>query len=218
MKSRRQKPMQKKRTNSLILSDLEISLFSKGATHIVGIDEVGRGCMAGPMVITGYVLEAGQKILDGINDSKKLSKKNRVELSPILSKDKHLTVEISANEIDENGLTAGFKKAVSKIYQMFNNETTAFLVDGNTNFSEYKNIFSVINGDATIYSIASSSIIAKVYRDRLMTECATKYPEYGFATHVGYCTKQHISAVEQYGVLPIHRKSYGPIRKLRVGS
>ncbi len=206
--------MPKRKINYLTLSELEISLFSRGVTQVVGIDEVGRGCMAGPMVITGYVLEPNQKILDGINDSKKLSKRKREELSPILSKQKHLTVEISPEEIDKKGLTTGFKKAVSEIYEMFNTQTTAFLVDGNTNFSEYKNIFSVINGDATIYSIASSSIIAKVYRDNLMAKYALEYPEYGFASHVGYCTKQHIKAVEKHGVLPIHRKSYGPIRKL----
>lgn len=199
---------------SLKLSKLEQKFLQTQYHSVVGIDEVGRGCMAGPMVVCGYKYRTKQNLIEGINDSKKISAKKRESLYAKLIKDQHYIVEITPKTIDEIGLTKAFEKAVHQIYINTNDEKTTFFVDGNGKFDRYVNIHTIISGDSSIYSIAAASIIAKVHRDNIMHKYSEKYPQYGFERHVGYCTKEHIDTVQRLGILDIHRKSYKPIAKI----
>ena len=208
--------IQKKKTNKtgLELSKLEKSFLNSKYSHVIGIDEVGRGALAGPMIVCGFVYSQDDKISQSVNDSKIVSKKKRIELHSILSKKNHYIVSISPKNIDTHGLTKSFSDAVVTIYKKLMNRNSAILVDGNQRFPNFDHVFNVINGDATQYSIAAASIIAKVHRDNIMCKYSKKYPEYGFDTHVGYGTKKHMYAIQHYGVLEIHRRCYKPIQKV----
>ena len=156
-------------------------------SYICGIDEAGRGPLAGPVVAGAVILPKGKRILY-VNDSKKLSEKKRDELFDVI-KEEALSYGIgivSPERIDEINILQATYEAMH----------------------EAVNKLSVIKGDAKSLSIASASILAKVTRDRLMTEYDSLYPEYGFARHKGYGTKVHIEAIKEYGPCPIHRRTF----------
>lgn len=199
---------QKKQQPSLKLSSLEQNFFQQGYKRIVGIDEVGRGCIAGPLVVGAFILEPESDILDGVNDSKVLSKKTRETLEPLLSQSVYKLYEISPQEIDALSLGQSFRNIIHSIFEDFFTEETIFILDGNLRFPDLKNFQSIIDGDATHYSIASASILAKVYRDNLMARFAMDHPGYGFEKHVGYATKSHINAIKTLGYCDIHRRSF----------
>lgn len=211
-----------------MLIDLERELFNKGIRHIAGVDEVGRGPLAGPMVIGAVILDIGkilsgnydvsfEKLYEKINDSKKVTEKNRIELAKFIKENclAFSIIEISHTELDLTGISKSTQKA---FFESIKNLkvlpqhifTDAFPIKS---ISKEKQT-NIIKGDSRSISIAAASIIAKVYRDDLMTRYAEQYPEYGFEKHKGYGTKLHKEAIYKYGPCEIHRKSFEPIRSL----
>lgn len=200
-----------KRTRKLPNNNLELELLSQGYNKIVGIDEVGRGCFAGPVYVCGYVYRIDSKVLDGVNDSKLISAKKRLRFYQELTKDDFVVKSLSAKDIDTTGIGMAVTNLIQDIVKGFDDKTF-FLIDGlfKENFS--KNSKQVTKGDSTHYSISCASIIAKVQRDEYMQTIASKYPEYGFEKNVGYGTAIHRHAIEKYGITPIHRKSFKPMK------
>lgn len=183
---------------------------------IVGVDEAGRGPLAGSVVAAAVKLKKYSEELQEINDSKKLSEKKREKLFDIIMENFEVGIGVAnSNEIDEiNILNATFlamRRALEDLKNKvkINEESTLILVDGNFKIKEYNGKQeAVIKGDAKSLSIAAASIIAKVTRDRMLVEEDKNYPEYGFAKHKGYGTKAHREALLKYGACPIHRKSF----------
>ena len=177
-------------------------------TRVVGIDEVGRGCLAGPLVVCAFAYHLEDDFVTGVNDSKKLSKKSRESKAGILSQFEHKIVQCDAEQIDQIGLAKALKDLFFELYSHFNTSETFFLIDGNHSQSFGENALKVIKGDSTYYSIAAASILAKVYRDEIMSQASILYPEYDFQNNVGYGTAKHIQAIRQHGYTQIHRKSF----------
>ena len=181
--------------------------------RVLGIDEVGRGPWAGPLVIGAVVL--GDVKIDGLDDSKKLSSKKREKLAFEIKK-KALAVAtgwVSASEIDEIGLSKALKLATQRAVSKINCEYNEIIIDGAVKLIDGDNVITMPKADGLIPCVSAASIVAKVARDMYMCKLAEKYPEYGFEKHVGYGTKLHREAIEKYGVLPTHRKSFAPIKK-----
>ncbi|MBR1600221.1 MAG: ribonuclease HII [Alphaproteobacteria bacterium] len=192
--------------------------------NVCGVDEAGRGPWVGPVVAGAVIFlnrNINSELLNSINDSKKLSAKKRENMYDLLLAEEqagHITYgigEASAAEIDElNILQATFlamKRAVQKLKIL----PSHALIDGNRLPADFCCPCSChIGGDALSYSIAAASILAKVYRDNLLKKLALEYPEYGFEKNAGYGTKEHIEALNKYGVTPQHRKSYRPIKEI----
>lgn len=184
--------------------------------EIIGVDEAGRGPLAGSVVAAAVKLKRYSEELQEINDSKKLSEKKREKLFDIIMENFEVGIGVAnSNEIDEiNILNATFlamRRALEELKKKvkINEESTLILVDGNFKIREYSGKQeAVIKGDAKSLSIAAASIIAKVTRDRMLVEEDKNYPEYGFAKHKGYGTKAHREALLKYGACPIHRKSF----------
>ena len=183
-------------------------------TRIIGIDEVGRGCWAGPVAIGAYFYDLNSEFVQGVKDSKQVSAKKRDLLFSFLKRHNHKIIYGSVEMIDKYGIGKTIEKL---ILQLVNKETdgkTLFLIDGV--FSQNFGIDSkkVIKGDSTYYSIAAASILAKVKRDQLMNKLDLEYPGYGLEKHKGYGTKLHIETLNKLGVSEIHRKSYKSISRL----
>jgi ribonuclease HII len=180
---------------------------------IVGVDEAGRGPLAGPVTVAAVVLK---KPIKGLNDSKKLSEKKRLELELLIIENalSYAVVHVSVKTIEEiNILQAsllGMQQAVEKINQPFDE----ILVDGNKCPDFDKPARAIIGGDGIITEISAASILAKNARDRLMVGLHLVYPNYGFNKHKGYGTKFHMQQLEKYGPCKHHRKTYAPIQKL----
>jgi ribonuclease HII len=171
--------------------------------EICGIDEAGRGPIAGPLVIAGCKLK---KDIDGLMDSKKLTPKKREELfEKIKENSEYHIVFIDNKKIDQFGLSAVIKEALSEIMQKIN--ANRYIFDGNSSYG-IDNLEHLIKGDSKIKEISAASILAKVSRDRFMSEMDKKYPQYNFKKHKGYITKEHIELIKKYGYCEIHRKSY----------
>jgi len=170
--------------------------------EICGIDEAGRGPIAGPLVIAGCVLF---KDIKGLNDSKKLTHKKREELYEKIINNSIYHIEIVFPEtIDKKGLSYSIKYGLKKILK--NIKAKRYLFDGNTNFG-IKKIEPIVKGDTKIKEISAASILAKVKRDRFMIDIDIEYP-YNFKKHKGYITKEHIEEIKKYGLSYMHRKSY----------
>jgi ribonuclease HII len=183
---------------------------------IIGIDEVGRGCWAGPLVAAAVGLADGRGIV-GLNDSKKLSEKMRLQLTSEIQKaTDYIGIGwVWPKEINALGLTESVRLAMKRAYNEIFCDSDEIIIDGNYNYlSHIANATAVIKADGSVESVSAASIIAKVTRDQYMKQIAEKYPEYGFEKHVGYGTKQHIAALEKYGITPIHRINYKPIQKI----
>jgi len=176
---------------------------------IAGIDEAGRGPLAGPVVAAAVILYPGAEIL-GINDSKKLSEKAREALYPeILERSMAVGIGIvSAGRIDEINILQATYEAMRKAVSQLCFQPDVLLVDAVTIPGIGIRQVPIIKGDAKSLSIGAASIIAKVTRDRMMRELDEVYPEYGFAAHKGYGTAAHIAALKEYGPCPIHRTSF----------
>lgn len=198
--------------------NLEKELWNKGFTLVCGIDEVGRGPLAGPVVAGAVIFSSDHKKIDGIRDSKLLSLKQR---NILYTKIQESCVSygvgiVSAAKIDELGITKAIQLAmqlaIKEIETKIDERIEILLIDG-ANVLEIPNYKQkrIKKGDMLHYSISAASIIAKVTRDNIMCEYARKYPEYGFEHHVGYGTKAHIEALDKYGVCDIHRKSFKPV-------
>ncbi len=178
--------------------------------YLCGIDEVGRGPLAGPVYAAAVILPPDCNILY-VNDSKKLSEKKREELYDVIMKEA-LAVGIGCNSperIDEINILQATYEAMTKAVNSLKIKPGALLIDAVhiPQLEEYKQI-SIIKGDAKSMSIAAASIVAKVTRDRIMKEYALQYPEYGFESNKGYGSADHIAAIKKYGPCPIHRRSF----------
>ncbi len=172
---------------------------------LCGIDEAGRGPLAGPLVVTGVVFD---KRVYKLGDSKKLNAKEREKLfDRIMQNTRYTIVVIDNDEIDSKGISASLAKALRLIQEAL--QADKYLFDGNTNFG-VSGIETLIKADRSVKEVMAASILAKVTRDRIMCEYDKLYPEYGFCKHKGYGTKEHIEAIKKYGLSPLHRKSFKP--------
>jgi len=202
----------------------DFELEDKYSGVIAGTDEAGRGPWVGPVVAGCAVFisrDVDEKLLENLNDSKKLSKKKREMLYDLIIKEAekgHMLIgigEASAKEIDEiNILNASFLAMKRAMQQACPMKPEMVLIDGNRTPKDFGcPVQAVIKGDAKSYSISAASILAKVYRDRLMEKMALQYPGYGFEKNAGYGTKNHIEGLKKYGVTPEHRRSYAPVKE-----
>ncbi|TAL71123.1 MAG: ribonuclease HII [Bacteroidetes bacterium] len=188
---------------------IEKQFVNKG--FIAGIDEAGRGPLAGPVVAAAVILQDKLLSKSGINDSKKLKEKEREKLFDLIRK-KSLSYSFSFidNEIiDKINILQATQVAMKKAVEKLIIKPDHLLVDGNY-FNEFGITYTtIVKGDSKSISIASASIVAKVVRDKWMVDVADKlFPEYGFAKHKGYATKEHYRAIEKYGLCPLHRRSF----------
>lgn len=198
--------------NPLYLYDLEYK-------NVIGVDEAGRGPLAGPVVAAAVILKEYTEELDEINDSKKLTEKKREKLYDIIMKNFDVAVGVSTvEEIDKlNILNADFlamRRALKDLKNLRKEKEYTVLVDGNLKIKEYiGKQLPIVKGDAKSLSIAAASIIAKVTRDRLMKDLANIYPDYSFEKHKGYGTKAHIETIKDKGAIEgVHRKVF--LRKI----
>lgn len=188
--------------------DFDKSLLNENIKHIAGIDEVGRGPLAGP-VVTACVVMPYDEMLDGVFDSKKVTKKNRERLFEEI-KQKAISYSISVvnqNIIDEINILNATKECMAQSFNTIKVKPDILLIDA-VKLNICQNEKAIIKGDETSYAIACASILAKVYRDKLMEEYAKTYPKYDFENNVGYGTKKHIEAIKNFGITPIHRLSF----------
>lgn len=181
---------------------------------IVGIDEVGRGCLAGPLVAGAVLL---RDPIEGLRDSKKLTRLQRERLSAQI-KIEALAIGlgwVSAAELDQVGLTAAVGLAMKRALAGITMPFTEIIIDGNYNFlAGHASARCIIKADDTVPSVSAASIIAKVARDAFMREAALKYPNYAFESHVGYSTSAHLEALRKHGMCELHRRSFAPVRAL----
>jgi ribonuclease HII len=188
--------------------EYEQELWGQGYHRIAGIDEVGRGCLFGDVVAAAVVLPEGL-ILEGVNDSKKLSEKKRDALYEVIMENA-LAVGIGyadAETVDRINIKQAARVAMRLALEQLEHEPDYLLVDAEKVDSPLPQL-AVIHGDALSQSIAAASIIAKVTRDRMCLHWDTDYPQYGIAIHKGYATKQHREALELYGATPLHRRTF----------
>ncbi|WP_457607433.1 ribonuclease HII [Nitratifractor sp.] len=172
---------------------------------LCGIDEAGRGPLAGPLVMAGVIL---LRRINGLHDSKALSEEKRERLfGRILERSRHHIVLFDHDAIDRDGLSLCLRRGLEEIRETLAVENVRFLFDGNSNFG-VPGIVTLVKADATVREVSAASILAKVTRDRIMIEYATLYPQYGFEKHKGYGTTEHLEAIERYGYSPIHRRSF----------
>ncbi len=188
---------------------MEQELHSRGFRFVAGVDEAGRGPLAGPVFAAAVIMEE-DKYLSDIKDSKKLSEKKREELYEYIIQNavSYAVCSVDEGVIDEiNILNATFQAMLGAV-EGLDVTPDYVLIDGNRSKGIALPHECVVKGDAKVACIAAASILAKVSRDRFICECDEKYPEYGFAKHKGYGTKVHIEAIKTLGLCPIHRKTF----------
>lgn len=195
---------------SQISLDFEHQAQAEGYKFIAGVDEVGRGCLAGAVVAAAVILDLSKPIPIGLNDSKKISAKNRIRLDEEIRANAicFAVGQIEADEIDRINILQATKKAMISAIGQLNPAADFLLIDALQLKELNQPQKAIIHGDAISASIAAASIIAKTYRDNLMAQLDQIYPEYGFAKHVGYGTKAHFEALKLYGACDLHRKSF----------
>lgn len=192
------------------LKEIDKSYFKEGYNYICGIDEAGRGPLAGPVVVAAVIMP-NDSMIEGVNDSKKVSEKKREKLYELIIEEaiSYSVGIVDQNEIDRINILNATKAGLTEAVRTLKVKPELILVDALTNIDTcgvpYK---SIIKGDAKSYSIAAASIIAKVTRDRIMREWDKVYPQYGFEKHKGYGTAAHISAIKENGLCPLHRLSF----------
>lgn len=187
----------------------EIAAMNKGFKTVCGVDEAGRGPLAGPVYAAAVILPVGTEIA-GLNDSKKLSEKKREELFDIIN-DVAISVSVgtaSEKEIDEINILNATFLAMKRAVEGLEISPDYAIIDGNRAPNLEIPTETVVKGDGKVMSVAAASIIAKVSRDRFMLKMAEQYPEYQFEKHKGYGTRLHYEMIEKYGVSPIHRRSF----------
>ena len=190
---------------------IERELLSKGYRYIVGVDEVGRGPLAGPVVCAAVVMPLDEELLiEGVDDSKKLSEKKRETLSKLIKERAiaYTIVEVSEKIIDEINILEATRLGMKQAVEGLSVPPDVVLTDGNMTIDIPFKQHSVIGGDALSYSIGAASIIAKVHRDHMMDEYAKEYPAYAFEKNKGYGTAVHIQAIKEQGLCPIHRRTF----------
>lgn len=192
----------------LKMQKFERPLYEKGIKYIAGIDEVGRGPLAGPVVTCAVILDS-ETLIEGVNDSKKVSEKKREKLFDVILENcvAYGIGMASEKVIDDINILNATKRAMMESIENLSVYPEHILIDAVRLETEVP-ITPLISGDANSISIAAASIVAKVTRDRMMREYDSIYPEYGFAQNKGYGTAAHIEAIKKYGPCPIHRRSF----------
>lgn len=193
----------------MILSERDRAFWSQDGVILAGMDEVGRGPLAGPVVVACVVMPP-EPLLEYVNDSKKVSEKRREALyERILSTCVEAqTAWVDQTVIDEINILEATRRAFNEAFSNMRTPITDVLIDALTGLSIPARQHPLIHGDALSYSIAAASIVAKVERDRYMREQDAIYPMYGFAQNKGYGTKQHMDAIREFGPCPLHRRSF----------
>jgi ribonuclease HII len=190
--------------------DFENQALAEGFRFVAGVDEVGRGCLAGAVAAAAVILDLSKPLPAGLNDSKKLSEKKRLEIDEEIRRTAvaFSIAQIEADEIDRINILQATKKAMRAAIENLDPQADFLLIDA----VQLKEINlpqkAIIKGDAISASIAAASIIAKTYRDNSMREFDKIYPQYGFAKHAGYGTKAHYEALREHGACPLHRKTF----------
>ncbi|MEF2920745.1 MAG: ribonuclease HII [Acutalibacteraceae bacterium] len=187
----------------------ENQLTEKGFNHICGVDEAGRGPLAGPVCAAAVILQPND-IIEGVNDSKKLTEKKRELLFEVI-KERAVSWSIAfaiVEEIEELNILNATMLAMKRAVEGLNIPADYAIIDGNKTPNLDIPCESIVKGDANSMSIAAASILAKVSRDRLLLDYAQQYPQYGFEKHKGYGTKLHREALKEYGACPVHRMSF----------
>ena len=192
------------------LKEIEKDLYSKGFKNICGIDEAGRGPLAGPVVVAGVIMPE-DSMIEFVNDSKKVTEKRREKLYDIIKEEaiSYSIAVIDQDVIDDINILNATKKGVTEVVDGLEVKPDLILVDAlehiDTKGIPYE---PLVKGDARCYNIAAASILAKVTRDRIMRQWDEIYPEYGFLSNKGYGTAKHIAAIKEYGLCPIHRVTF----------
>ena len=215
-KKREKEKQERERFANMLQYEKEY-LSLPGITHIVGVDEAGRGPLAGPLVIAGVILPE-DVFIAGLNDSKKLSEVKREALYPeILGKAVAVLVNVvSISNIDKENIYRATQEGMEQILRRIRVRPQVALVDAMHPHVEGIETVPIIHGDALSASIAAASVVAKVTRDRLMLQLAQVYPQYGLAQNKGYGSQLHMEAIRQFGATKIHRRSYEPIRSMNL--
>ena len=201
--------MKSQRNKNMLDYEFDKSFKNENIKVICGVDEAGRGPLAGPVVAAACILPDGL-IIEGLDDSKKLTEKKREKIFDIII-EKALDYSVASatvEEIEEINILNAAMLAMNRAIEGLSTKPDLALIDGNTSRGFNVPTKTVVHGDAISQSIAAASILAKVTRDRLCYEYDKEYPEYGFAKHKGYGTKLHTDAIKQYGITPIHRPSF----------
>lgn len=203
------------------LFEFEKKLSARALVRIAGVDEAGRGPLAGPVAAAAVVLpslwhQQGLPVaLRGLNDSKQLTEAERERFYEFIISSSEVEFAISlveADEIDRINILRASLLAINRALRQLRSTPDHVLVDGNQKTSTEWDQTAVVKGDSRSYSIAAASVLAKVTRDRVMLEYDARYPCYGFVSHKGYGTPQHLAALAVYGPCPIHRRSFAPLR------
>ena len=173
---------------------------------IAGVDEVGRGCLAGPVIAASVILK---RPIKGLMDSKRLSSKKREDLSQIITENSVFAIGVAdSQEIDQINILQASLLAMQRSLEKLDMQPKKVLVDGNHIFETSIEIEAIVGGDNLIPSISAASIVAKVFRDRLMMAYSKEFPNYGFDKHKGYPTKLHKEMLKEYGLTRIHRRTF----------
>ncbi|HXH26947.1 MAG TPA: ribonuclease HII [Candidatus Acidoferrum sp.] len=181
---------------------------------VVGIDEVGRGCLAGPVCVAAVALDVFHP---DINDSKQLTAGKRIELARYIKQTAHLVgIGWASNAyIDSKGIIAALKDAALAALLPFGSQADLILLDGNHNYLDDERVVTLVDGDASVPLISAASIVAKVARDQFMSMAAQRFAGYGFEQHVGYATPAHKKALLTLGSSPVHRLSFGMLKGMQ---
>lgn len=195
-------------------TEFENKCYNKGYNYICGIDEVGRGPLAGPVVAAAVILKK-DSYFEGLNDSKKLSKVKREKLCEQIKKEaiSYSIIEIDNIEIEKYNIYRATQIAMLRAIEGLTVNPDFLLIDAMPLDVTIPNV-SIVKGDEKSISIAAASIIAKVYRDNLMVEYSKKYPHYDFENNAGYGTPKHLAGIEKYGICSIHRRDFEPIKSI----
>ena len=198
----------------------ESALWAKGCRYVAGLDEVGRGPLAGPVVAAAVVLPQNAKIIAGLRDSKQMTARQRDRVAAVI-RDTAAAWAVGAaspREIDRLNILGATALAMRRALSLLSQAPDHVLVDGNP-FPELRcEHEAIVKGDATCLSIAAASVLAKQARDRLMILLASRFPAFGWERNMGYGTAEHLAAIEANGPTPHHRRSFGPVSQLRLFS
>ncbi len=196
----------------------ELQHWRSGAKCVAGVDEVGRGPLAGPIVTAAVVLPVARRLswLRDLRDSKQLTAKQRERLAPLIAAEsQHCAIAwVQARELDELGMSEALRLCFRRSLEQLDQMPDVVLADGRDDLRLPCPAEMIVKGDASVSSIAAASIVAKVARDRWMVELDIRYPQYGFARHKGYGTAEHLRALRQCGPCPEHRRSFAPVAAL----
>ena len=192
------------------IKEVEKDLYNKGFKNICGIDEAGRGPLAGPVVVAGVIMPK-DSMIEWVNDSKKVTERRREILYEKIKEEaiSYSIAVIDHNIIDDINILNATKQGVTEVVDGLAVKPDLIIVDALTHINTRGIPYEpIIKGDAKCYNIAAASILAKVTRDRIMRQWDEIYPQYGFAAHKGYGTPRHIAAIKEYGLCPIHRLTF----------